>query len=484
MPSKSPSSWIFPLANIALAWTGLCISLILMTGGSAELCRAGSACDAVLHSRYAVLAGLPLAWWGAGFYALLLGCFLIGLNDDRLSRRLGIVATIIVIVGALASTALVAIQIFILRAVCPLCMASAGVALLLCVLCAFAPDEVQLTPRQHALGYFIIFGISICFGTALTASRREAAVVLSIDGERFTETQMLADLQGSLRPGESMIFNAKRDWIDRQIASRVLASEAARRGETEEALLQREVESKITVSESEIDEFLKESGKVNATADRQQAHEALAASKRAALKKSLVSTLSRSHRISVRLPKPPLTNASIDLTLARLDGPPGAPVRLVVFSDFACGYCADLPNTLRKLRAAFPNDLLIGFRYFPATDARSVAAAEAAECAARQGKFWAFHDALFAQGGILDEAALRKAAKAAGLDETAFAECSRSREGRAAVEASAQDAASLGIEGTPSIFLNGRLIGSSRDFDTLSKLVKAELARRPYRPSK
>ena len=152
-------------------------------------------------------------------------------------------------------------------------------------------------------------------------------------------------------------------------------------------------------------------------------------------------------------------------------------MQLVVFSDFQCHFCTELSSVLNKVRAEFPNDVMLAYRYFPVeSHERAIPAAVAAECAAEQGAFWKYHDELYAAGADLSDAALASLAGKLGLDQPRFLECQRSGRARAVVEASRADAIASGLEGAPALFLNGKLIGGKIDYERLSGKIRAALA--------
>src|SRR5262249_40332620 len=102
-------------------------------------------------------------------------------------------------------------------------------------------------------------------------------------------------------------------------------------------------------------------------------------------------------------------------------GPDGALVTIVEFSDFECPYCAKEAPVLAQMRAKYGDQIRIIYRHFPVLfHPDSVIAAEAGAAAADQGKFWAFHDQVFAHFGELSRADLESYAKAAGLDLPRF----------------------------------------------------------------
>ncbi len=92
-------------------------------------------------------------------------------------------------------------------------------------------------------------------------------------------------------------------------------------------------------------------------------------------------------------------------------------------------------------------------------------AAEATECADDQGKFWEYHDLVFANQGALDVASLKAYAAQLGLDTATFNDCLDTGEQTAEVEKDSQDAQSYGVTGTPAFIINGRLVSGALPFE-------------------
>jgi protein-disulfide isomerase len=159
-------------------------------------------------------------------------------------------------------------------------------------------------------------------------------------------------------------------------------------------------------------------------------------------------------------------------------GPDDALVTIVVWSDFQCPFCAREAPVLARLRATYKDQLRVVYRHFAMSFHRSAAfAAEAAVAAAAQGKFWAFHDQLFANPGQLERADLERLGQAAGLELTAFRAALDDRRYRDTVVAEAATAEALGVDGTPTMFINGAPVSGARDEQTLVRIVDAHLAR-------
>lgn len=168
---------------------------------------------------------------------------------------------------------------------------------------------------------------------------------------------------------------------------------------------------------------------------------------------------------------------------AKIQGAADAPLFIVVFSDFACPYCNNVRQTLSQVQAAFPKDLKILFKHFPLERIHPTAmpAAEASECAADQGRFWAYHDKLF---DAVDEWWSEKDPKplfigyaaTLGLGVDEFSQCLNSGQKKAVVEANRKEGRHLFVNATPTCLLNGKKIITRHEPGFIKGLVERELA--------
>jgi protein-disulfide isomerase len=154
------------------------------------------------------------------------------------------------------------------------------------------------------------------------------------------------------------------------------------------------------------------------------------------------------------------------------DGPDDALVTIVVWSDFQCPFCARAAPVLRQLREKYKNDVRVVFRHMAMNfHRRASITSEAAIAAADQGKFWAFHDQIFDNFGSLERADLERFAQNAGLDMTKFRGALDDRRYRELVVAEGASAQALGVDGTPTMFVQGRPLIGAKDFPTMDALV-------------
>ena len=157
---------------------------------------------------------------------------------------------------------------------------------------------------------------------------------------------------------------------------------------------------------------------------------------------------------------------TIDLEGSPMLGPPDAPNTIVVFSDFECPVCARAAEHLTAVHQRSPDGVRIVFKHYPIDQlhAMAMSAARAVIAAGNQGKFWEFHDALFADQDAIGPGLYVRAATTLGLDIDRFETERISDATVERVRADRAEAARLGVEGTPAIFVNGRRFQDSVEF--------------------
>jgi protein-disulfide isomerase len=165
-------------------------------------------------------------------------------------------------------------------------------------------------------------------------------------------------------------------------------------------------------------------------------------------------------------------------------GNPSAPVLLVEFSDFQCPFCAEFSREVDALEDEMPRTLRVVFEQFPLAKIHPWAqkAARVADCVARQGDqaFWAFERTAFERQKEVDaerpEMQIRQFAREANVNLERLDQCLADPSSLSEVEASLAGGSSVGVSGTPTVFLNGRRIPGAISIETLRSLIKTEAA--------
>ncbi len=159
-------------------------------------------------------------------------------------------------------------------------------------------------------------------------------------------------------------------------------------------------------------------------------------------------------------------------------GPADAPVKVVVFNDFQCPYCASVAPELHRLRERYPREVAVVYRHFPLKmlHPHAMDAAAASECAGEQGRFAGFHDLLFAKQDSIGVKPWRELARGAGVGDLGrFQACLGETAPRQAVNADLTMGRGIGVRGTPAIFVNGIARTGGITLPQLDSLVKVAL---------
>jgi protein-disulfide isomerase len=165
-------------------------------------------------------------------------------------------------------------------------------------------------------------------------------------------------------------------------------------------------------------------------------------------------------------------------------GTPGAPVVLVIFSDFQCNFCKEEAKMLREnLLAAFPKQVRVYFKDFPLEQIHPWAkpAAIAGRCVFRQNApaFWEYHDWVFEKQAEITPENLKdktlEFAKGKQIDALQLARCMEARATEAEVDKNAAEARALNVNSTPTVFINGRRVAGRTDWNTLRQIIDFEI---------
>ena len=180
-----------------------------------------------------------------------------------------------------------------------------------------------------------------------------------------------------------------------------------------------------------------------------------------------------------------MSSLGIDLAVAvsaadHAIGSAHAPLTVVEYGDFECPNCKNAAPAVKILLGNYPEQVRVIFRHFPLEDAHphALAAAEAAECAGAQGKFWEMHDLLFEHQTHLKVKHLSGYAEQLGLDMARYTAEMDDEVYRQRIREHQRSGRDSGVHSTPAFFVNGRIQDVSFGMQSLFDAVAAELQRR------
>jgi protein-disulfide isomerase len=302
----------------------------------------------------------------------------------------------------------------------------------------------------------------------------------TVGGTPITQAEIEQALRLPLYELEVEKYRLTRRRLDQMIVERLLARAAAAQGQSVAAFVSAEVQGHIAkITPEEVEARWRANRDVLPTDEeraKQEARNALVRERATRVLQELVERLSREAGVSVTIhpPDPPVMTIPVGDDPAW--GPPTAPVTIIEFADFECPACKESLPVLRQLRDLYPDRVRFVYRDFPlAAHPQARPAAEAAHCAHEQGKFWAYHDALFAQAPDLKPSDYVILAERLGLNRAEFTACLAGTRPKAAVAKDLADAQNLGLSGTPTFFVNGRYLVGFQTLEALRQHIDREL---------
>jgi len=308
-----------------------------------------------------------------------------------------------------------------------------------------------------------------------------ARVMATVNGQPITS----GDIEDALRPlifkAQEQLYALRREVLDPKINGTLLSQEAGRRKVTIDALLAAEVTAKLKeVTAPEAQAFYEQNkDRIEGGGDFQQLKEKilqyLQDQERRRAEESYAQRLRRAAALQVFLgaPEPPAYTIPTDDQPWR--GGPNAPATIVEFTDYQCPSCAQLLPVLEKLAEEYGDRVNLVVRDFPLQQhAEAFKAAEAAEAARAQGKYWEYVRLLYAQQSALDVGNLKEYASRLGLDRKEFDQALDSGRYAGQVQRDVQDGRKMGVDSTPVVFINGRRV-ADKTYDAIKASIEAAL---------
>lgn len=325
-----------------------------------------------------------------------------------------------------------------------------------------------------------------CGGAALTLP--PGTVVARIDGKDITVDDLGDDLaraeKTALRTYCQEVTNARQAVLDNLLQQKLLTAAAEADGKDINAYVQGKIEAEVpTPDEAAIAAFY-EANKSPTAPPLDQVKDQVIQAMKGQEGEKVLGKLLEDLRAKAKVERmlPDVSPPPMDLRRpahAAFAGPEDAVVQVTEFSDFECPYCSRAADTLKGLKEKYAGKpVQFVFRNFPLSfhpNARP--AAEYAQCAQEQGKFWEMHDGIFARQRELSKDVLKEVATAAGLDAGKLESCLGAGQVGQQIDEDMRKAQEVGVGGTPSFFINGQTFAGNPTIDGLSEAIDAELSR-------
>src|SRR6058998_3382945 len=249
--------------------------------------------------------------------------------------------------------------------------------------------------------------------------------------------QQPASSFGSLKLSQAM-YEARRMALDDLVGDTLIDQDAKARSLDRAAVVEQEISSKVTQpTDAEIATWYQANQQrvQGATLDQVRApiRAYLVQERTNAVRQAYLGRLKTKTMVKMMLEPPRLAVKPAD---GPAQGPASAPIELIEFSDFQCPYCQRAHPTVKQVLDSYGGRIRLVYRHYPLPNHPNARpAAEAAQCANEQGKFWQYHDRLFGDPGKLSDADLKKTASDLGLDSARFNKCVDDHKYQAVVDA-------------------------------------------------
>lgn len=318
---------------------------------------------------------------------------------------------------------------------------------------------------------------SVPLTVARAAETEIPATVATVENQSIAAEELTGALRGELLRLEMERYQVMKRKLDELIAIRLLTLEAAKRGIPVQQLEQEEIVAKMAaISPEQVKAFYEANkGRIRQPYEQisSRIETYLQQQEQTKRQADFLKELRQRYRVTIALTAP---KVDVDADDDPAEGPVQAPVTIIEFSDFQCPYCRRVQPTLKRLLQDYQGMIKLVYRDFPLRNIHPEAqkAAEAAQCAAEQQKFWPYHDKLFATSNLAVKD-LKQYAQELALDTQQFDTCLDSDKYAGEVEKDLQAGVNAGVNATPSFFVNGQPVNGAASYDHFKELVDAAL---------
>lgn len=335
---------------------------------------------------------------------------------------------------------------------------------------------ISLAAVQSLLSVCLVLLLS---AVTVTTAQTQETVVAVVNGREIRQREVDELLIVQVMALEEQLYAIRKASLENLVSTVVLEAEAAKRGvtlkELRKILTAGRVEVKAADVESAYAEHAAAFGAMSPDEAKERLRLDLETQTRMEKYKQALKELRQQSSIEffLREPRWPWSAIAKDSPVL---GAENSAVTIVEFADFQCPYCRSSQSVIKEVLKAYPDDVRLIFKHLPLdTHSQAFTAARAAFCAGREGRFWEYHDLVFALRKLGTDD-LRKVAAELKLPLTKFETCLTSDDSREAISENKREAARWGITSTPTFIINGKIIQGANDFDSFKTLIEQELA--------
>ena len=325
-----------------------------------------------------------------------------------------------------------------------------------------------------------LFLFALIVSPALNAQSSNETIVARVNNQNITLANVDETVTSQIYALQQQLFAIRKTALENLITKTLVESEATRQKLSIDRLKAKWMEGPVTVDSTKVTDLYQKNasafGLMNPDEAKEKLRLDLEAQARLKKYRDTINALRQSTRIEILLDEPrmALTPAPKDIAFK---GAANAKVFITEFSDFQCPFCKEVQTNLGRVLEKYAADVRLEFRNLPIeTHPFANLAARAAYCGGQQGAFWPFHDELF-RTNELSEQTIRAIAHNLKLNTQEFETCLSTQDTYAAIAADLKEARRLGINGTPSFIINGKLLLGAPTVEEFDRAIQQELSR-------
>jgi protein-disulfide isomerase len=310
------------------------------------------------------------------------------------------------------------------------------------------------------------------FLVVFASTNVNAEALYKLDGKTFSESDLSPAKQQALHEFNLQRYKQIEAMVEDSLLDTYFEELAAKKKKTKEEIEVEELKVKDP-TEAQLKKFYEENkAKIppNYTFDQVKGEigRILSGQTRSEARTKLVNKIKKDRKFQFTLAEPAAPAVELRTAGFASAGKAGAKVKIVEFADYQCPHCKEAAEHMKKLLKEYGNKIELVFIDYPINRSGiSRTVAEGAYCAQKQNKYWEYHAMAFARQDKLSKTSPEEFAKELKLDEAAFKTCLASAEAKTHVSNGKNEGDRVGVNGTPTIFMNGKKFTGGHDYKSI-----------------
>ncbi len=352
-------------------------------------------------------------------------------------------------------------------------------------------EDMKFTRYISLFALFVAMGLGLFSCTKEVESRPnyifkpapKEGVAAKIGSQEITMEELYSGIQNELYEAKRQVYEIKMNRLQGLILERLISADPRKEGLSNDQFLEQYILSDASPSQEEIQAFIQDRNIPQSQVTdemRERVAQFIMMEKKKDMIDKWLGKKTAENPVEVYFERPQRPVFDVEVGDSPSKGRSDAAITIVEFSDFQCPFCSRGADIMKEVQNKYGNKVRVVFKNFPLPfHQHAHHAAQAGLCAHEQNKtkFWDMHAAMFADQEGLSIAGLTEKARRVGLNMDDFQECLSSERFRSRVDADAAQGRELGVQSTPTYFVNGMMVSGAQPLDAFSEIIDEILNR-------